>query len=590
MIRLEEISVTKIEGLFLIKSYQRGYRWTELEVTKMLDDIYDATIDKDHLYRLQPIVVKNNEDCYELIDGQQRLTTLYLIMQYLKTLQFSPNYCIDYTTRQGSRTLLENICNSDLNSLPTNIDELFIKNSYKTIKQWFNNDMGKAVQFWYKLQFVTVIWYEVEQDEDSIEIFTRLNVGKIHLTNSELIKALFLSKGVKDNDGNRVNIAKGLEDVRQQEIALTWDLMEKELRDEKFWAFITNESSDNYPTRMELLFDMIVNKPTDADKYYTFFEFDKLFKDSEDKYRVWTDVVRDFQQLREWYNDFDMYHHIGYLVSIGLKISDLLRVAKGEEAPISKSSFKNHVISEIRKSTLFTEHDGQIDYRELSYESHYDYIVRLLLLFNVETIRQKSDNGNRFPFNRYKSELWSLEHIHAQNSESLKTTVEWKEWIESHYKSLTAIGNCYPEKKEDVDIVHNEMKIILGHIQQEHYNGSIKDEFAQVAKKTVHLLSDNSQIPYIHSLSNMALLSGKDNSVLNNSTFDVKREKIIEMDRIGEYIPLCTRNVFLKYYSGSNTQLHFWSEEDRRSYLQAINAVLYGTDDSGVRFINKEII
>lgn len=74
---------------------------------------------------------------------------------------------------------------------------------------------------------------------------------------------------------------------------------------------------------------------------------------------------------------------------------------------------------------------------------------------------------------------------------------------------------------------------------------------------------------------NLALLNTADNAALNNSTFDVKRNDIIQMDKKGQYIPFCTKMVFLKYYTPSaENQLHFWGQADRIAYIKAINDVL----------------
>ena len=79
----------------------------------------------------------------------------------------------------------------------------------------------------------------------------------------------------------------------------------------------------------------------------------------------------------------------------------------------------------------------------------------------------------------------------------------------------------------------------------------------------------------VDSIANLALLNGGDNSALSNSVFAVKRAEILERDRAGSYIPVCTRDVFLKYYSpAGEQQMHFWSAEDRRHYLDAIVEVL----------------
>jgi len=74
----------------------------------------------------------------------------------------------------------------------------------------------------------------------------------------------------------------------------------------------------------------------------------------------------------------------------------------------------------------------------------------------------------------------------------------------------------------------------------------------------------------MHSLSNLALLDTKHNSALGNSTFNEKRKTIIEKDKKGEFIPYCTRMVFLKYYSKNTSQLYFWSKNDRKNYMKQI--------------------
>lgn len=74
----------------------------------------------------------------------------------------------------------------------------------------------------------------------------------------------------------------------------------------------------------------------------------------------------------------------------------------------------------------------------------------------------------------------------------------------------------------------------------------------------------------LHNIDNLALLDNSTNSSISNNFFDVKRNMIIEKDRNGEFIPVCTRNVFLKYYSSDPSQIHYWSEADRVDYLSAI--------------------
>jgi hypothetical protein len=102
-----------------------------------------------------------------------------------------------------------------------------------------------------------------------------------------------------------------------------------------------------------------------------------------------------------------------------------------------------------------------------------------------------------------------------------------------------------------------------------------RTDFEKLQQEIVSVLSVEGNAEYLHSISNMALLNTSDNAALNNSTFDVKRNIIIEMDKKGKYIPFCTKMVFLKYYTPSeNNQIHFWGQTDRVAYVNAINMVL----------------
>ena len=144
-----------------------------------------------------------------------------------------------------------------------------------------------------------------------------------------------------------------------------------------------------------------------------------------------------------------------------------------------------------------------------------------------------------------------------------------------------------PEEKDKIKDVISRMDKVIDHINDKGYRGSIRDEFNAVAPAVVDILTDGDDKSQMHTLSNMALLTVSENAALNNSTFDVKRMKVIAMDKAGEYVPTCTRNVFMKYYSSSDTKLHFWSEEDRKGYIEAMNCVLFDYIEKKIG--NKEI-
>jgi sugar diacid utilization regulator len=81
---------------------------------------------------------------------------------------------------------------------------------------------------------------------------------------------------------------------------------------------------------------------------------------------------------------------------------------------------------------------------------------------------------------------------------------------------------------------------------------------------------ENTQQETDHSIGNLALLDEHTNRSYKNAVFAVKRHRLLEIDRAGIFVPLCTRNVFLKCYSPKADNLIFWSAADRDDYQNAI--------------------
>jgi hypothetical protein len=548
-ILLETKLVSDITGTFFVPSYQRGYRWGEDEVLRLLNDIY-ANGKKN--YCLQPVVVRKKGDAYELIDGQQRLTTLYLIYRYMKNVNpffGEPAFNLVYETRENSEEFLRSI---DLSRRDENIDYWFISNAYETIKKWFEVDMQIRVLhiFEYFKEDVKIIWYEVGENEDAISLFTRLNIGKIPLTSAELVKAMFLSR-----NGNGI-----AEREKQEEISLQWDDMEKELHDDPLWYFLTNGANASYQTRIDLILDLVSEKPADnREKYYTFFKIDEMAKTIplDD---LWRKIQQTFLLLKDWFENHELYHKIGYLIaSESLTLQKIFKISEGR----TKREFRAALDSFIKASISIPD-----NYGELSYEKQLDYkrISKLLLLFNVESVRLNGEHTQWFPFDKYKYDrkgrvAWSLEHIHAQQSEGLRTQEMWKEWLRLHVPSVRAVSDN-TELVEAMQAAIDDPKLE-------------RDAFDTLQKTVVELLSVQGNAEFLHSIGNLALLRADDNAALNNSTFDVKRNLIVSMDKEGQFIPFCTKMVFLKYYTPSeDNQLHFWGQADRVAYVNAMNKVL----------------
>ncbi len=549
-ILLETKLVSDIKGTFVVPSYQRGYRWGADEVLRLLDDVYS---NGKKSYCLQPVVVRKCVDAYELIDGQQRLTTLYLIYRYMKNVNpmfiGEPAFQLTYQTRENSEEFLRTV---DLSRREENIDFWFIANAYETIQKWFEADI--QLRFIHILEYfkenVKIIWYEVGEQEDAISLFTRLNIGKIPLTSAELVKAMFLSRDAVGNVDRK----------KQEEISLQWDNMEKALHDNALWYFLTNRTNTRYQTKIDLILDLVSERPADSrEKYFTFFKIDEMGnKTSLDD--LWRKIQQTFLVLKDWYENHELYHKIGYLIaSEKLTLQEIYKTSLGK----TKQEFRASLNSYIRQSI-----DIQSNYADLSYEKKQDYerISRLMLLFNVESVRRNGASTQWFPFDKFKFDSkgkvsWSLEHIHAQQSEGLRTQEMWKEWLTLHIPSVRSVT-----KEDDLP---DSMQAAIDKPKLD------RVEFDALQQRVIELLSVRGNGEYLHSISNLALLRIDDNAALNNSTFDVKRNLIVNMDREGQYIPFCTKMVFLKYYTPSeDNQLHFWGQTDRIAYVNEINKVL----------------
>lgn len=550
---LEPRVVGSISGDFLIPAYQRGYRWGEQEVRLLLDDITEAGQDD---YYLQPVVVKQlGPKSWELVDGQQRLTTLYLILRAIR--RYLPltelRYRLKYETRPDSATYLDNPTPDES---PTNIDYFHIFAASECIDAWFAsrpNPTTAAMKLYQALtETVRVVWYEAPHtaEFDSRTLFTRLNVGRIPLTDAELVKALLLT---------RVD--------RRFETAAQWDSIERDLRAPEVWAFATGKPGGS-ATRISLLLDTLADSEDERrdwhvrPAFHTFVTLRPLIV--EDAQALWNRVVDLHSLILGWYDDADLFHKIGYLVAARrATLGRLVNAARD----MTKTQFQGWLDHEIRDSLRLSARD----LTALTY--HSPKTSRVLLLMNAETVRCHPNSSERYSFDAHAKRLWSLEHIHAQNSQGLNTVDQWTAWLTEHAKALDALG-LSEELRANTKARIAEALPTINAETFESLHQEITELFSSPGDAADPDDPGTTEHSEVDSIANLALLTRSDNSVLNNSVFEVKRRAVIELDANGAYIPVCTRNAFLKYYTEGGAQLHFWGSRDRDGYLAAMQTVL----------------
>ena len=605
---------------YFIPSYQRGYRWGKQQVKELLDDILDYANGRElgsgdqGYYCLQPVVVKSLSDeeksrynlavdrvWYEVIDGQQRLTTLSLIRHYFNEHFIGrskrPEPTIEYETREthiGKVMVDDNgdvVCEGVDKS--SNIDLYHVVNAYGYIHEWFQNflnsngDENNIMSIFNKQ--VKVIWYKIDEQSgantDAIELFTRINMGKIPLTNAELIKALFLrQRNFKDH-----------QTLRQVEIAKEWDGIEYALQNDDIWYFLNNKGEDK-PARIEYIFDMMYASEhkraevegrkdefdrlygTDAYKTFRFFAY-KFKDDTADAVkRYWEEVMGAFSAIKEWYNDNNYYHYIGYLIACDMDVVDIYSMYHNTPKSLFLEKIKNS-IREVVKDVKCGTYDSDEVYIDLHYGKDNDLIRNVLLLFNVEYIVKHNSDSEwgymRFPFDIYKKNDWDIEHINSYTTNEISNTKEQEAWIKTALGDMKSVG--FNAEVDNPDL-HSRIEAFIKMPRSKTFY-ELKTEIM----KWVGEYDSNEDDATKNNIGNLTLLNADINRGYGNALFITKRSVIIERDRQGCFIPICTKNVFLKYFDKGGASKTIWSKAngDYANYLK-------GMFETIKEFVNKQ--
>lgn len=537
---------------FLIPSYQRGYRWDN-EVNALLEDITDFINYKksdNDFYSLQPIVVKKDEDKYIVIDGQQRLTTIFLIIKYIENKSF---FSIKYHTRQKSSEFLENIENKE-ESDAKNIDFYYFFQAYKNIKDFFSSKVNKNDFYDILLNRCKVLWYEIADDEKEEDVFIRLNIGKIPLLEEENIKALFLSKN------------NGIEYI--DEIAKKWYEEEKELRynndyrycvlkkiDDKYIAKEDNILNDDF-LRIRVYLEAIMNNKNDSifEYFYKLYKENKL-KETWENLESCIDTLNSFSSNQNGIGEErNIFHYIGFLILNNIMdINDIYKIWTEDQNKINfASSLKKSIEDNISSFKSIKDDDFEEALQELNFndKNHKKIIYKILVLFNIVYLLKDEGSKQYFEFNRFQLEHWSLEHIYAQNSKSIKEDIKNKN-NENIIAWLKEVSEYCRELQPKID------KLIT---KKNSYNEKIFDEIDNYFKDEDSL----------NGIGNLCLLDKKSNSEIGNKIFSKKRIKIEELGQQGKLIPICTKLVFEKFFSDDIKNKDYFLKEDREDYIKNI--------------------
>lgn len=360
------------EMFFNVPYYQRGYRWETKQVCELLDDLRDFSLQdspKGAFYCLQPLVVVENQTLsvngktvFDVIDGQQRLTTMFLI--YQSAFNDEPIYHLRYdrasenndpTDFEDGEITYNKLDNLTAAQIQRNPDYFYLSKAMEDIENWFkenktsykrikgliqdiliNKDYETPETVFYKKTVdtdpneqqkdVRFIWYDATEPTidyySSIAVFKRLNYGKTSLTSAELIKALLF----------QCDVYKEVCRPEKRQVAFRmstqWDAMEKALQDKFMWSMIA-PGVDSKISHIDFILsyvaaqliqeqplDIITSKDSDDYDYIVFNEYMKLQLKNGRNYgeiveELWLRIQDVFDVFNNWFKDRELYHLIG---------------------------------------------------------------------------------------------------------------------------------------------------------------------------------------------------------------------------------------------------------------------------------------
>lgn len=632
---------------FYIPSYQRGYRWTEKQVGDLLRDLLCFSNDlankgnkdeKDQFYCLQPVIARPITDIdqlktifgddfndsilehgvWEIIDGQQRLTTIFLLYKYLldqkgwdaETLKDEEDgkelYHICYATRKGSSSFLENLSlkaikDSSEEVFKENVDYFHMANAFKYISEWIKTD-GKSINIRYQLGgsldnvrtslfkllngmsdtkggSVQVLWYELAENKGkrNIKEFQKINTGKIRLTDAELIKGLFLLEK---------NFSTSEKYIKQSELALEWEFIENTLHANNFWYFLQKKGSD-MPNRIDLLFNLIYKKAalkniqeedwdaklkevdiqlSDARQseifrfYYNRFE-GKIGEDLQHEVgKAWDEVMELYRTLDDWFCTPSIYNYIGLLSQCG---EDLCRLVLHYEYLPEESTrldFEDYLKERISFQLRKVKIDNEKKLILSTYKEH-DNIYKVLLTLNIHLLNEQNQKLEsesdvyKFPFDVLNAQNWDIEHIDSFHTNALKKDNDKKEWIETALADRS--DELSKDEKEQINLKIEENAL---------------DDAINIIKRNAQEVDTEEEIK--NTIGNLTLLDAATNRMYGNSLFCTKRRIIIERIKQGVFVPVATQYIFAKFFDQKGTNRSLWTKEDMEAYHSYIYNVI----------------
>lgn len=561
----DDIHITDISGCnFFIPSYQRGYKWRSKDVEYLIEDLNDYHGDKP--YYMQPLVVARKDGKIIVVDGQQRLTTFFLIWRrlyetgVLDNHPFDKNNCfsLEYENRHESTRYLSFQGSRDTKETPD------VRN-FKRAESMIDALLPQIdINHFEKVFFekATFLWYELDDPDEGPKTFEKLNGKRIALTDVELCKVFLLS--------NACTTAS-----QRNERAAAWQSMEYRFQDNKFYSFISKDfNSSHGQSRMSYILDVSLDKiQKEQNEYLDYPLYNRLKSDTAKGVNVWKRLVQTFHRMEMMYDNPLYYNLVGFLITgTNTQLRDIME-------DVVSNEFGNKLVKRVTDWAKIGTKLPNLVYRD-------NKTFPALLLFNILcdlTVRETSSTkieekygfNHRFRFDLLSPKRTDIEHVHATNSQRLRSAIEWQQWIknilmflpsdrinmlnESDVSTMKRVRDI-TITAEDGDDEEDVKKKLTEAITKE----LTSEEFAKIFDTVSSIVneSDDDEDKQ-NSIGNLALLNASINrdQAYAASPFAIKRAIIHERINKGYFVPKGTQFMFDKTFRNDPDELYHWAKE-----------------------------
>lgn len=578
---------------YFIGPYQRGYKWNSSsrydQVPQLIFDTYEAFLQKAESYYLQYITVKydRNKKWMEVIDGQQRLTTLSLFFYLLSNYQLE-NIAEDKViySRYKDGNIFNKVVNYILGTAPENDNDLQEQDFYylakaarciKTFLDLLNDkDKDKLNNYVnYMRNHVMIILNKENEFSSPEETFLNLNDNKVPLTNNYLIKGLLLTLAVRKQSAN--NLTFSYEEILNQRSIMgrEWDEIYSWISIPKISNFFFPNDNDGMeklleyaldttrgiivPTKEDSVLEEFANtlqelpqKNLQENNLQLFNKYNERIKNADAAFLVLKRIKHIYRKLQGIYDNPKLYNLLGYVMFCKKTTSDL----KKYNLSLVFDKSDAELIKELKRLALQAMpvlNDANNDkedtgrYPNLGYDGkEHEKLTNLLLSFSV--FPELSDKNYRFDFCAYAQEKWSFEHISPQHPKSYVTIDDTAK--ENVIRKIEVQNDLSAEKKKEL------IKKV--------------NEGTKIESSDIDFLYDD-KID-LDSLGNMALLSGGANSALSNNPYIAKRGILFAKHNGGYFIPRHTMDVFNKVLNtptdkAFTSELLTWNNTDIKAHI-----------------------